>query len=118
MGSELRKHIIVKLFILSLVFTLASTNWLYAQKFSLGAKAGPLALKSVYGDKSEDDDIDDKIKPGFYAAGFISFPLKNHYSCVIEAGYSHKGRKVLFNEGTAQNNATYRFIDAALLLRK
>lgn len=118
MRLELRKHIIVKSLILSLVFMLASVNWLYAQKFSLGVKGGPLALKSVYGDKTEDDDIDDKIKYGFYGAGFISFPLKNHYSCVIEAGYSHKGRKVLFNDGTAQNNATYRFLDAALLLRK
>lgn len=118
MGLALRKHVIVKMLFVSLVYMLASTGWIYAQKFSLGVKAGALALKSIYGDKSEDDALDDKVKPGFYGAGFISFPLKNHYSCVIETGYSQKGRKVLFDNGASKNYATYSFLDAALLLRK
>jgi hypothetical protein len=118
MGSNQRKHIVAKMLLLSLVLTLASTSWLHAQKFSLGVKAGILGLKSVYGDKSEGAPIEDKVKPGYYGAGFISFPLKNHYSCVIETGFSQKGRKALFEGGTGLNNGTYYFVDGALLLRR
>lgn len=114
----LQKLIIVKKLFLSVAFILATIGWLYAQKFSLGVKAGPLALKSIYGDKSEARDIDDKATLGYYGAVFISFPLKNHYACVIETGFSQKGRKVLFDGGSSKNYAAYYFIDAALLLRR
>jgi hypothetical protein len=103
---------------LCIVFIFSVVLPVVAQQFSLGVKAGPLALKSVYGDKDYGETIDDEIKYGFYAAGIISFPLKKNYSCVIEGGYSRKGRNVKFGEGNNQNQATYRFVDAALLLRK
>jgi hypothetical protein len=111
-----QRHLIDKLLILAILFTLFPLSGVFAQKFSLGVKAAPLATWSAYGDKDDGKRTDNKIKIGFYAAGFISFPLKNNYECVIEGGFSQKGRKVEF-EGK-MNYASYYFIDAALLLRK
>lgn len=95
-----------------------TSNHLSAQKFSLGLKGGPLAVWTPYGDKDYQKTLELKPKVGFYFAGIISFPLKNNYSCVIEGGYSHKGRSVRFDDGNQMNKATYKFVDAALLLRK
>ena len=99
-----------------MLLCLLALNGVFGQNFSVGAKVGPLVNWSVYGDKDEADNLDIKPKFGFYAAGFINFPLKNNYECVIEGGFSQKGRKVDF-EGKI-NYASYYFIDAALLLRK
>jgi hypothetical protein len=118
MMSNPKKLSIDKLLLVSLVFILIQTSWVHAQKFSLGVKAGFLGLKSVYGDKDERKLVDDKIKWGYYGAGFISFPLKNHYTCVIETGFSQKGRKVFFDNGDSKNFATYYFLDEVLLLRR
>lgn len=71
---------------------------------------------SVYGDDYDGRNTDGKLKFGYYGAGIISFPLKDNYSCVIEGGFSQKGRNVRFED--MKNEATYYFIDAALLLRK
>jgi len=90
----------------------------FAQKFSLGAKAGPLTVWSVYGDKDYGKTIENETKFGFYAAGIISFPLKNNYHCVIEGGFSQKGRNVTFGDGRNRNSATYHYVDAVLLLRR
>jgi hypothetical protein len=90
----------------------------HAQEFALGLKAGPLMSWSMYGDKDDRLDFDSRPTPGYYAAGIIAFPLKNNYSCILEGGYSQRGRNVLFNEGSGRNKATYSFTDAVLLLRK
>jgi hypothetical protein len=95
-----------------------ATVCLYGQEFSLGVKAGPLTAWSVYGDKDDRKFFDSKPTIGFYAAGIIGFPLKKNYSCIIEGGFSQKGRSVLFNEGYGKNAATYSYTDAALLLRR
>lgn len=118
MTAKAKKLLIDKLLFISLVLALLQSGGLYAQKFSLGLKAGPLGLKSTYGDKDEGKLIEDKVKWGYYTAGFVSFPLKNNYSCVVEAGFSRKGRNVYFDNGNSKNFATYHFIDAALLLRR
>lgn len=113
-----RKSIFVQLVFLSLLYSLVSIKPASAQQFSLGVKAGPLALRSVYGDKEYGKTIDDQWKFGYYTAGIIGFPLKKNYSCIIEGGFSQKGRNSLFNNGTSRNYATYHFIDATLLLRR
>jgi hypothetical protein len=116
MFTPSKRSVVVKWLILAVLFTCLPTSWLFAQNFSLGLKAGPLVLWSPYGDKDDGKDVEVKPKFGFYAAGIINFPLKNNYTCVIEGGFSQKGRSVEF-EGNF-NNGTYYFIDAALLLRK
>jgi len=107
------KRLFFTLFILSGV-----TSNLYGQQFALGAKAGPLTSWSVYGDKDDGKLFDSKATFGFFGAGIITFPLKNNYSCVIEGGYSQKGRDIIFNGGNGQNTAKYQFFDAGLLLRR
>lgn len=111
-----KRLVVAKWLFIAVLLTPVASSSLFAQNFSLGAKAGPLVLWSPYGDKDDAEGIDNKPKYGFYAAGIINFPLKNNYTCVIEGGFSQKGRHVEF-EGTF-NNSTYYFIDAALLLRK
>jgi hypothetical protein len=90
----------------------------HAQKFSLGMKAGPLLTWANFGDKDDKDVFSHKVKPGFTAQGLINFPLKNDYSFQTEVGFSQRGRKFLFNDDTWENNATYYFIDIAMMLRK
>lgn len=90
----------------------------HAQKFSLGVKAGPLISWAAFGDKADKDDFTSKPKIGYAGSGFISFPLKNNYSCVIEGGFSQKGRRILFGGGDIENNAVYQFLDGTLLLRR
>jgi hypothetical protein len=118
MVANPKKLLIDKLPFISLLLMVFLSSDLYAQKFSLGIKAGPLGMKSTYGDKDEGKLIDDKVKWGYYTAAFISFPLKDHYSCVVETGFSRKGRNVYFDNGDSKNFATYHFIDGALLLRR
>ena len=107
-----------KWLILSVFIFCGMTSTIYGQEFALGAKAGALSSLSVYGDKDDRAFFDTKPTFGFYAGGIISFPLKKNYSCVIEGGFSQKGRSVVFNEGSGKNKATYYFTDAALLLRR
>lgn len=107
-----------KLCFLSLTILLVVTSTAHGQEFSLGLKAGPLASWSVLGDKEDRKEFDNKITYGFYGAAIITFPLSNNYSCVIEGGYSQKGRSVRFNDGFGKNVATYNYTDAALLLRR
>lgn len=90
----------------------------FSQKLSLGVKSGPLVLWTAYGDKDDRAEFDSQVKAGFNVSGIIGFPLKKQYACVIEGGYSQRGRKVYFNEGFSQNNATYRFTDFSLLLQR
>ena len=90
----------------------------YCQKFSIGAKAGPLISWGSFGDKDDKAEYSHKIKPGFYAAGLVFFPLKNKYSFQSEFGFSQRGRKITFNEDSWENNAVYYFADASMMLRR
>src|SRR5688572_11469791 len=114
--KRLKKIFVDKWLILAMLFSVTTLSGAFAQKFSLGVKGGPLVVWTEYGDKEDGNGTENKPKFGFYGAGFINFPLKNNYDCVIEGGFSQKGRKVEF-EGKI-NYATYYFVDAALLLRK
>ena len=110
------KFFVGRWLIITVWLTVCSTSTALAQKFSLGVKGGPLVLWSPYGDKYDGQNVLNKPKFGYYGAGVINFPLKNNYTCVVEVGFSQKGRKVEF-EGK-KNNGTFYFLDAALLLRK
>jgi hypothetical protein len=109
--------IVTRIIFLGLILSLALSPS-YCQQFSIGAKAGPLISWGNFGDKDDKDDFSQEIKPGFYAAGLIVFPLKNDYSFLTEFGFSQKGRKILFNNDTWENNAAYYFGDAVMLLRR
>ncbi|HEU5291384.1 MAG TPA: outer membrane beta-barrel protein, partial [Cyclobacteriaceae bacterium] len=116
MYTASKRLIVAKWLIIAMLLVSLTTSRVFAQNFSLGAKAGPLVLWSPFGDKEDGKGYDVQPKFGYYVAGIINFPLKNNYTCVIEGGFSQKGRKVEF-EGNF-NNGTYYFVDAALLLRK
>ena len=90
----------------------------YSQKFSLGLKGGPLASWASFGDKDDKTDFSHDPKIGYYLAGLVSFPLKKNYSFQTEFGFSQKGRKITFNNDTWENDATYYFGDAAMMLRR
>lgn len=90
----------------------------YAQKFTVGAKAGPLMSWANFGDKDDKQSFKHKPVAGFYGAGLIIFPLKNGYSMQTEFGFSQQGRKITFNEGEWVNKSTYYFLDGAMTLRR
>jgi hypothetical protein len=90
----------------------------YAQKFSTGFKAGALISRAHFGDADDNENFSHKFTPGFGVHGLISFPLKKNYAFQSELGYAMRGRKILFNNDTWENKATYHFVDAAMLLRK
>jgi hypothetical protein len=90
-----------------------------AQKFSLGAKGGLLLTYPNFADPVDHQNTTSLIKPGFSLGGLISFPLKNKYSFVTEAGFSQQGRSVKFtNIGTHYNISTYYFADLSMALRR
>lgn len=95
-----------------------TANWAYAQKFTVGVKAGGTLSKSYFGDKDDNDFYTNKMMPGFFGAGLVNFPLKKNFSFQTEAGYAQRGRKIEFNEGTWDNQATYRYLDGSMFLRK
>jgi Outer membrane protein beta-barrel domain len=90
----------------------------YSQKFTVGVKAGATLSISSFGDNDDKNEFTNLWKPGYFAAGLINFPLKKSFSFQTEIGFSQRGRKIEFNEGTWDNNATYHFLDASMLLRK
>jgi hypothetical protein len=92
---------------------------LQAQKFSLGAKGGVLLTYPNFADPVDHQNTTSLVKPGFSLGGLISFPLKNRYSFVTEAGASIQGRSVKFtNIGTHYNISTYYFADLSMALRR
>jgi len=103
-----------------LLLLVISSNTGNGQSFSLGLKGGPSLTWADFSDN--DDDIRAKFgtkpKVGFIVGGLISFPLKHNFSFITEAGYKQQGRRVTFNSGTWENNATYRFMDMSMALRK
>ena len=88
------------------------------QNYSLGLKAGPTATWTSFANLPVNEQFDTGVKFGYTIAGVIQFPLKNKYSFLSEFGFSQKGRKIKFNEGTWQNNATYHFLEFSMALRK
>lgn len=88
------------------------------QKFSMGVKGGLLFNKPAFGDKSDKSQYEHKISLGYQVGGFISFPLKGRYDCVIEGGFSQRGRTFQWGNSSFENKATYNFLEMALLLRR
>jgi hypothetical protein len=90
----------------------------YSQKITIGVKSGFAFSQSVFGDKDDKANFNNRSKLGFITAGLVNFPLKDNYSFQTEFGYSQRGRKVEFNQNTWFNNATYHYLDGTMLLRK
>jgi hypothetical protein len=101
-----------------LVLIAAGSSQTYAQKFTVGVKAGATLSKSSFGDKDDKDQFTNKWKPGYFGAALVNLPMKKNFSFQTEAGFSQRGRRIEFNEATWLNNATYHFLDASMMLRK
>lgn len=104
--------------VLMLALLSFSTQEAWSQKFSLGVKAGPSVTFGHFRDSDLRDIYSTRPKIGFTAGGFIIFPLEKDYSFISEFAYSQKGKKILFNDNTWTNNATFTFIDLSMALRK
>ena len=89
-----------------------------AQKFSLGVKGGISVTSAYFPDKDIRRQFGSSPKLGYTAGGLIGFPLKKDFSFLTEVAYTQKGRRVMINESAWENNATYRFIDFSMGLRK
>jgi hypothetical protein len=104
--------------IVLLNFSIAS-----AQNFYLGVRGGPLLGWQSFGDKYDKKTFE-KVPPvfGYYGGGVVGFPLNKNYTFQAEAGFSQKGRKLVYStsEGGAhiEHKATYHFIDLSMMLRK
>ncbi|HEY5824846.1 MAG TPA: porin family protein [Cyclobacteriaceae bacterium] len=90
----------------------------HGQNFSMGLKLGPSLTWSDFADKEAKQNFNTEPKVGYLIDGIISFPLKNNYSFFSEFGFKQTGRIIKFNDDTWENNATYRFIDLSMALRK
>jgi hypothetical protein len=91
---------------------------LLAQKFSLGVKGGPMLNWAHFGDRDDKAIYSSKATVGYTVGGIIAFPLKKNFTFISEGVYSVKGRRILFNDKTWENNNTYSFIDMTMLLRR
>jgi hypothetical protein len=89
----------------------------YGQKYSVGLKVAPVVSWPSFANKEIKDTLSRGLKGGFSVGALVSFPMKNKFDFVAEAGYSQKGRRIRFNE-VIVNRSTFSFFDATLLLRK
>jgi hypothetical protein len=101
---------------LPVICMIVIANTAYAQKYSLGLRAGGTFNWASFRDKDQKDTFSIRPSTGFSIGALIGFPLKNNYSVIIEGGFSQKSRTL--EDGQLQNRSTYRFVDGALLLRK
>jgi Outer membrane protein beta-barrel domain len=112
----MKKQQTICLILCTLSFLPCTTS--YAQKFTLGVKAGATLSVASFGNKDDKDQFTNLWKPGFFGAGLINFPMKKNFSYQAEVGFSQRGRKIEFNERTWSNNAIYHYIDLSMVLRK
>lgn len=103
---------------LLVLFLVGLTPNVVGQNFSLGVKAGPSITTGRFQDSDLRNIYRNKIKFGYTAGGFISFPLAKDYSFVAETSFSSKGKKLKINNEGWINNATFNFIDLSMALRK
>jgi hypothetical protein len=99
-------------------FAITACHVVQAQNFSLGIKAGPTSTWTNFPDADVRAQFSSAAKLGFQVGGVIEFPLKKRYSFTAEFAYAQSGRKVKFNDDTWENNATYRFVDLSMALRR
>lgn len=103
-----------KIFVI-LVFCWSSLG-VFAQKFSLGIKAGVLGTYTNFPDAK--DTLKTGVKFGYNFGGLISFPLKRNCAFVSEAGFSRQGRSYTYGPDQDKWTNTYNFIDLSMALRK
>ena len=101
---------------LLLICTIVFANAAHAQKYSVGFRAGGTVNWAAFRDKDQKDTFSVKPTTGFTIGALLGFPLKNHYSVIIEGGFSQKSRRL--DDPLLRNRSTYRFVDGTLLLRK
>ena len=88
----------------------------FAQKFSLGLKAGILGAYTNFPDAK--DTLKSNVKLGFNVGGLISFPLKRNCAFVAEGGFSQQGRSYTYGPDHDKWSGTYNFVDMSMALRK
>lgn len=88
----------------------------FAQKFSLGLKAGVLGVYTNFPDSK--DSLKTGVKPGFNVGGLISFPLKRNCAFVAEGGFSQQGRSYTYEPNKDKWSGTYYFVDMSMAVRK
>lgn len=113
--SNLRSvvHLLIVLFILLCVHNS------YAQKYSLGLKAGASLTWPGFGDPEAKEIFNRRVKPGFQAGFIIGFPLKHNYDLLLEGGFSQRGRILTFNKDHSwKNEMTMQMTDMSIALRR
>ncbi len=116
MGLKVFRLYLVLIFIL--ILHVCGIHATYGQKMIIAIKAGATASKNTFSEKADRDEFSHLWKPGFSGAVIINFPLKKSFSFQAETGFSSRGRKIEFNNGSWHNHATYHFIDASMMVRK
>jgi hypothetical protein len=109
-----------KFFVVYCIILLMSNGNVYAQKFSVGLKAGGSVNWARFGEREDREKFGSRPKFGYAGGLLISFPLseKHKFSFQTEGGYSRKGRIIKSQENTWTNSATYNMIDLSMCLRK
>lgn len=100
-----------------LLFAFLIPVFSYGQKYSVGIKAAPVFSWPSFANKEIKDTLSRGLRGGFTVGALVSFPMKNKFDFIAEAGYSQKGKRTRFNE-VIVNRATFTSFDATLLLRK
>jgi len=98
-----------------LAFCLSSLG-VFAQKFSLGLKAGVLGVYTNFPDAK--DTLSSGVKLGYSVAGLISFPLKRNCEFIAEGGFSKQGRSYTYVPDKDKWSGTYNFVDLSMAVRK
>lgn len=114
----LRFLVVVRRNILLTFCIFMMANVVFAQKFSIGLRAGGTLNWASFRDQDQKDTFSVKPSKGFTIGALVGFPLKNNYSVIIEGGYSQKSRTINERFLTLKNTGSYKFVDGSLLLRK
>jgi hypothetical protein len=105
--------------LLVVLFILFSLPQGYAQKYSIGLKAGASLTWPGFGDPEAKDIFSRRLKPGFQVGFLIGFPLRKNYDLLLEGGYSQRGRILTFNNDNAwKNEMTMTMTDMSMMLRR
>lgn len=107
----------IALWLALILTTLINTNS-FGQKFNLGIGGSIMGTRPTFGDVEAKQNFSRKVSAGYSVNLLIGFPLRKQYDLILEAGYSKRGRHLLFNQNTWENNASYKFIDLSMHFRR
>lgn len=103
------------LWLLAIVFTLPVHS--IAQEVFLGPKLGFSLDKAVFNFSEDEERFDQKVQVGYQIGGAFSMPLKNIFAFHSELYFTKKGKKTIIVENGLENQSSYYFIEAPILLR-